>query len=43
MYLLKQKIAKNVAITLGYFVFSKNHNEPPKEAQLVENCPIWSP
>ncbi len=37
--LLEQK----VAIYLGYFVFSKNHNEPPKVAQLAKNCPILSP
>jgi hypothetical protein len=28
------KFAHNVSISLGYFIFSKNHNEPPKEAQL---------
>ncbi len=37
----KQKVAQNVAIILGYFIFSKNHNEPPKVAQLEKNCPIW--
>ena len=26
----KQKVAQNVAISLGYFIFSKDHNEPPK-------------
>ncbi len=36
-------MAQNVAITLGYFIFSKNHNEPPKVAQLAKNHPIWSP
>jgi hypothetical protein len=41
--LLKQKVAQKVAIILGYFIFSKNHNEPPKVAQLAKNCPIWSP
>jgi hypothetical protein len=40
--LLKQKVAQNVAISLGYFKFSKNHNEHPKVAQLAKNCPIWS-
>jgi hypothetical protein len=40
--LLKQKVAKKVAIILGYFIFSKNHNEPPKEAQLAKNHPILS-
>jgi hypothetical protein len=34
--LLKQKVAQNVAISLGYFIFSKNHNEPPKVAQLAK-------
>ena len=41
--LLKQKVAQNVAITLGYFIFSKNHDEPPKVALWVKNSPIWSP
>jgi hypothetical protein len=41
--LLKQKVAQKVAIILGYFILSKNHNEPPKVAQLAKNCPIWSP
>jgi hypothetical protein len=41
--LLKQKVAPKVAIILGYFIFSKNHNEPPKVAQLAKNYPIWSP
>jgi hypothetical protein len=27
--LLKQKVAQKVAIILGYFILSKNHNEPP--------------
>jgi hypothetical protein len=43
MNLLQQKVGKNVAISLGYFIFSKNHNEPPKVAQLVKNRPIGSP
>jgi hypothetical protein len=34
-----QKIAQKVAIILGYFIASKNHNEPPKVAQWVNNCP----
>jgi hypothetical protein len=38
-----QKVAQNVAISLGYFIFSKNHNEPPKVAQLAKNWQIWSP
>jgi hypothetical protein len=33
--LLKQKVALKVAIILGYFIFSKNH-EPPKVAQLAK-------
>jgi hypothetical protein len=41
--LLKQKGAQKVTIILGYFILSKNHNEPPKVAQLAKNCPIWSP
>jgi hypothetical protein len=32
--LLNQDVAQNVAISLGYFIFSKYHNEPPKVAQL---------
>jgi hypothetical protein len=39
----KQKEAQKVAIILGYFIFSKNHNESPKVAQLAKNRPIWSP
>jgi hypothetical protein len=38
--LLKQKVAQKVTIILGYFIISKNHNEPPKVAQLVKNRPI---
>jgi hypothetical protein len=41
--LLKQKVAQNVTISLGYFIFSNNHNEPPKVAQLPKNRPIWPP
>jgi hypothetical protein len=41
--LLKQKIAQNITITLGYFIHSKNNNEPQKVAQLAKNIPIWSP
>jgi hypothetical protein len=36
--LLEQKVALKVAIILGYFMFSKNHNEPPKVAQLAKMC-----
>jgi hypothetical protein len=32
--LLKQKVAQKVANILGYFILSKNHNEPPNAAQL---------
>ncbi len=39
--LLEQKIAQNVAISLGYFTFSINHNEPQKVAQLAKS-PIWT-
>jgi hypothetical protein len=28
--LLKQKVAQKVTIILGYFIISKNHNEPKK-------------
>ena len=31
--LFQQKAAQNVAISLGYFIFSKNQEEPPKLAQ----------
>jgi hypothetical protein len=41
--LLKQKVAQKVMIILGYFILSKNLNEPPKVAHLAKNCPIWSP
>jgi hypothetical protein len=40
--LLKQKVAQNVAISLGYFIFSKIHNEPPNVTQFMKKCPIWS-
>jgi hypothetical protein len=43
MILLKQKVTQKVGIIFGYFFLSKNHNEPPKVAQLVKNRPIWSP
>ncbi len=38
---LKQKVAKYVAIALGYHFL--NHNELPKVAQLAKNRPICSP
>jgi len=37
--LLEQKIAQNVAISLGFVIFSKNHNVPTKVAQLAINRP----
>jgi hypothetical protein len=40
MKLLKQKVAQNFAIYLGYFVSSKNHNKVPKVAQIAKNIPI---
>jgi hypothetical protein len=33
---LQQKVAQKVAFILGYFIFSKNHDEPPKVAQLAK-------
>jgi hypothetical protein len=33
--LLRQKVAQNVAISFGYFIFSKNPIERPKVAQLA--------
>jgi hypothetical protein len=35
--MLWQKVAQNVAISLGYFGCSKNQNEVPKVAQLIRN------
>jgi hypothetical protein len=37
--LLKQKVAQNVAISLGYFIFKKYLYEPPKVAQLAKQLP----
>jgi len=34
--LLIQKVAQNVDIILGYFIFSKNHNELSKVAQWAK-------
>ncbi len=31
-----QKVAQNVTISLGYFIFSNNHNELPKVSQLAK-------
>jgi hypothetical protein len=36
--LLKEKVAQNVAISLGYFIFSKNHNES-KSNPIGEKSP----
>jgi hypothetical protein len=33
------KGAQNVAISFGCFIFTKNHNEPPKVAQLAKKSP----
>jgi hypothetical protein len=41
--LLQQKSSLKCCHFFCYFIFSKNHNEPPKVAQLVKNHPIWSP
>jgi len=38
-----KKVAPKVAISFGYFLFSKNIIEPPKVTQWAENGPIWSP
>jgi hypothetical protein len=38
----EQKVAQNIAISLGEFLFSKNKNELPKVAQLAKNSLIWS-
>ncbi len=37
--LLEQKVAQKVVIIMGYFILSKNHNEPPKVAQLAKKSP----
>jgi hypothetical protein len=37
--LLKQKVTQKVAIILGYFILSKNHNEPSKVAQGAKKSP----
>jgi hypothetical protein len=41
--LLKQKVAQNFSISLGYFIFKKNHNEPTKVAQLAKNAQSGHP
>jgi hypothetical protein len=40
--MLEPKVAQNVAISLGYFIFQKNPNLLPKLALVVKNCPIFS-
>jgi hypothetical protein len=40
---LNKKITQNVSIILGYFIFSKNHTEPPKSSPIGKNWPIRSP
>ncbi len=39
MNLLKQKVPQKVAIILGYFVISKNQNEPPKSSPIGKKSP----
>ncbi len=34
--LLEQNVAQNVAISLGYFIFPKIHNELPKVTQMTK-------
>ncbi len=36
-YLLKQKVAQNVNISLGYHILLKSHKAHPKIAQLAKN------
>jgi hypothetical protein len=33
------KVAQNVNMSLGYFIFSKSHNWPPKVAQFAKKLP----
>jgi hypothetical protein len=37
--LLQQKVTQKVAISLGYFMFSKYHKEPPKVTQFWQKWP----
>ncbi len=37
--MLKQKLAPKGDIILNYFILSKNHNDPPKVAQLAKKLP----
>jgi hypothetical protein len=39
--LLKQKVAQNIAIILGYFILSKNHNEPNWQKITQSGHPEW--
>jgi hypothetical protein len=41
--MLRQKVAQNVAVSLGYFSCSKNQNEVPKVAQLARNAKSGHP
>jgi hypothetical protein len=41
--LLKQKVAQKVKNILGYFILSKNHNEPPNVAQLEKTAKSGHP
>jgi hypothetical protein len=41
--MLLQKVAQNVTISFGYFIFSKNHNELPKVAQLAKTVQSGHP
>jgi len=34
--LLKQKVAQNVTVSLGYFSFPKSHKGPPKVSKLAK-------
>jgi hypothetical protein len=37
--LLKPKVAKNVANSSAFFIFSKNHNELPKVSPIGKKSP----
>jgi hypothetical protein len=41
--LCKPKVAQYVVNALGYFIFSKNHNQLQKVAQTAKNSRAWSP
>jgi hypothetical protein len=40
--LLKHKLAQKVAINLGYFILSKNHNEPSMISMFPSNITVLS-